>query len=36
MVEDVPVDTIITYDMVSFEKDSVLLEMKKLQDKLYS
>lgn len=36
LIQDVAVDEILTYDMVSFEKDSVLLEMRKLQDKLYS
>ncbi len=36
LVKDVPVDTILTYDMVSIENDSVLLELRRLQDKLYS
>jgi predicted homoserine dehydrogenase-like protein len=34
--QDVPLDTILTYDMVQIEKESVLLELRKLQDKLYN
>ncbi len=33
---DVPVDTVITYDMVELTKETVLLQLRRIQDQLYS
>jgi predicted homoserine dehydrogenase-like protein len=35
VVRDIPRDTVITYEMVTIEEDSVLLDLRRLQDKLY-
>lgn len=32
---DIPIDTVLRYDMVEFLNDSVLLQLRKIQDKIY-
>jgi len=36
LVKDVPRDTVITYDMVTMPKETVLLQLRRIQDQLYS
>ena len=36
LVKDVPRDTVITYDMVAMPKETVLLQLRRIQDQLYS
>ena len=33
--QNIPKDTVITYDMVDASRDSVLMDLRRLQDKLY-
>ena len=33
---DVPVDTVITYDMVDSTKETILLQLRRIQDQLYT